>query len=804
VEGFNVKTSVYRLQLLALTLLLCFQSSLVLIADEETSLAWIMSYPFYDRPTSEIILPNGRRIYNYPSENDFLNATVIIDSDLSNGPWRLFVGPSLIQIGNGSTQLQVRPNTTYQLQAGNVAGYNVEINPATFTTRPGSTSRVQIKYRPSYGQMTLNSAFPAGESLRISITPLSRQTAPTQATVRASNGQIQWKSPSLTTGLYEVRYVLPSYFTPLTPYQVEVREGQTTPLQLPLIASRSVRVHSNVPQASFILTNRNTQQTWQGGGTFYTFSNLLPGSYELQLLSADPDRWLASAPQRFELTAARDLDIKADYRPVGQLNITANVARATVSISSTQGERINMTETIGENTRSFALPAGRYRLSFAPVTGDARLIYGSNRPDPTEITVQPGQMTTFEAIYERLASATTQATTAAAPADATLTVTTPSNRATFSITNTTLNTPAQRFQGQQLHLPLSVGNYYVEFDPLPNMRTPASQTITLQMGDAITLQADYIPQISTVNVAAGMSVIGDPYAEGNLDERPPRRVFIDAFSMGTYEVTNAQYASWLNDAVRAGELNYQSSGDKRGCVLDASNNIICRCIEAISSSQIYASQRGNDNWYFYPVIGKDNYPVIEVSWHGAHAYCRAHHGRLPTEAEWEKAAAVPPTAADTALKKYRYGFSSDTIDRTQANYKVRTSAIKQLNVLTTSVGFYNGVNLIPLNLMEQQQATTQNAISPYGAYDMSGNVWEWVHDWYDASYYAVIPEKNPTGPSSGTHKVAKGGCYDSLSFSVRAATRMALLPNHSDAFTGFRIAFDLSTDADTQSKPSSE
>jgi formylglycine-generating enzyme required for sulfatase activity len=286
-----------------------------------------------------------------------------------------------------------------------------------------------------------------------------------------------------------------------------------------------------------------------------------------------------------------------------------------------------------------------------------------------------------------------------------------------------------------------------------------------------------------------MSISGDLYNEGDFDERPAREVFLDAFTIGTYEVTNAQFAAWLQQAHQQGSVAYQTEGPQRGTVLDAQNHLVCRCLDAASWSQIYASRSDkNGAWQFYPVIGKENYPVIEVSWYGATAYCQDQGGRLPTEAEWEKAASLAPPTPAQPLTKYRYGNSSNTITNAQANFKTNASPLKQIQVLTTPVGYYNGENSLPLSLETRQHVPTQRSTSPYGAYDMSGNVWEWVNDWYDPNYYTSMPTKNPIGPTSGTHKVAKGGCYDSLPLAIRSAERLPIPPNYSDPFTGFRIA----------------
>lgn len=292
----------------------------------------------------------------------------------------------------------------------------------------------------------------------------------------------------------------------------------------------------------------------------------------------------------------------------------------------------------------------------------------------------------------------------------------------------------------------------------------------------------------TVEITAGESIVGDVFNEGEEDERPARRVFLDEFLIGIYEVTNEEYVAWLNEQISKEKIFYASTGPKKGQIFDSAGHVLCKTILAEPNSQIMVSLHKDDKQTFYTLLGKDNYPVVFVTWYGADAYCRGNQGRLPTEAEWEKAAGNTKTAPDVPLKKYRFGISSDTIDRHFANYKDDPLPLTDLKVRTTPVGFYDGKHTLPLRPGDKTQVITENGVSPWGAYDMSGNVWEWVNDWYSNAYFAHMPEKNPPGPETGTQKIAKGGCYDSLTSAVRIAERFPLPPEHADAFTGFRIA----------------
>lgn len=680
------------------------------------------SYPYYPS-----YYP-GEYPYDY-----YANATVTISSSLSEGNWVLMAGSRAVQSGRGSSIIRVEPNVTYQVRVAEREGYSIAVTPDTFTPNSGESVTVRIDYRATYGKIAVEAALPTGESFKVTVISLStsKHMAPIQAVIRSQKGKAVWQSSSLPTGGYEVRYTLPSYLQPLSPQRIAVRENVTAVLHLSLKPIRAIHVKSNLPQATIVLTrkgsNTGEDQVWKGEGAAYSFQNLFPGHYILKLISPDPERWIPPPEKRVELTTVSDLNLELNYQLTGRLAVSTDVPQADLSIRAATGPRLIRDVLIGQDERTFTLPAGSYRLIFAPVRGDARLTYGTGHPPPMEVTIYPGQATSISVLYAPKGEA---------------------------------EAPSPKH-------------------PLTSMAPPAQNTV----------QAPYTSIIDTVPVAAGMSISGDPFNEGDLDERPARRIYLDAFSIGTYLVTNSQFADWLNKAIHTGDVSYQYQGPHRGHVLNREGHLICRCFEAVSWSQIYATSKDNNLWHFYPVIGKDLYPVIEVSWYGADAYCRTQGGRLPSEAEWEKAAGMTETSPEAPLKKYRYATSSDTIDPSQANFKVNDTPIKQIKVLTTPVGYYNGENLVPLTTLGTlQQTHTKKTTSPYGAYDMSGNAWEWVNDWYDANYFATMPGKNPQGPSSGTHKVAKGGCYDSLDFSLRVAERLPIPPNYADAFTGFRIA----------------
>ncbi|MDE0016930.1 MAG: SUMF1/EgtB/PvdO family nonheme iron enzyme [Candidatus Poribacteria bacterium] len=225
-------------------------------------------------------------------------------------------------------------------------------------------------------------------------------------------------------------------------------------------------------------------------------------------------------------------------------------------------------------------------------------------------------------------------------------------------------------------------------------------------------------------------------------EKPIHSVYVDAFYMDEYEVTNAQYAEFLNAKgkhTEAGKEWYRLG------------NAFSR-IEYISRK--------------YQVKGGyENHPVTMVSWYGAMAYAEWKGKRLPTEAEWEKAA-----RGGLAGLTYPWG---NTIDSNRANYN---NHVKD----TTVVGKY--------------------AANGYGLYDMTGNVWEWCLDEYNAGFYAISPSQNPlSGANSiqwlldnytgvNTSRVLRGGSWGRNATFVRVAYRSYVTPATSNNYIGFRCA----------------
>ncbi len=254
-----------------------------------------------------------------------------------------------------------------------------------------------------------------------------------------------------------------------------------------------------------------------------------------------------------------------------------------------------------------------------------------------------------------------------------------------------------------------------------------------------------------VLVPAGSFKMGQ--VDGAPDEKPVHSVQSSAFCLDSAPVTNKEYAAFLNkygNRVEDGKRWLDTDCGQLGNAVLQPTMLGQRLLAFLECPQLLRIQENNGT--FSPKSGFANHPAIKVSWYGAKAYCAAEGKHLPTEAQWEKAA-----RGGKSGQKYPWG---DLPDRKLANID---------GTSTTPVKSYppNG----------------------YGLYDMAGNVWQWVQDWYDPEYYARSPSADPPGPENGRDKVLRGGSWFHTD-SSRCAQRAHDRPRSEDFcfVTGFRCA----------------
>lgn len=236
--------------------------------------------------------------------------------------------------------------------------------------------------------------------------------------------------------------------------------------------------------------------------------------------------------------------------------------------------------------------------------------------------------------------------------------------------------------------------------------------------------------IEMVLVKEGVFLMGSD--GGDADEAPAHLANLDTYYIDKYEVTNKEYRACVTGL---------------GCELPK-----------------------NTRYYVQP--DHPDHPVVYVTWEMANAYCEWRGARLPSEAEWEKAA-----RGDTNSFNYPWG---SLFLRSAANY-----CEQNCDHSWSDPGGNDGF------AMTAPVGSYASGVSPYGAYDMAGNVSEWVYDWYADDYYRNSSRDNPFGPESGLYRVLRGGSWYNKPVDLQSFKRSFLRPNVAYNYTGFRCAVSL-------------
>ncbi len=268
------------------------------------------------------------------------------------------------------------------------------------------------------------------------------------------------------------------------------------------------------------------------------------------------------------------------------------------------------------------------------------------------------------------------------------------------------------YAGQALLIPKQAGSQ-ITFVPFRSS-TPLLPQVT---------QISSVDGMEMVFIPAGEFPMGadDSDPEADAVEKPQHWLYLSPYWIDLTEITNAMYAQ----CVKAGD---------------------CQPPEKVSSKTRPA---------YYNESQYQDYPVVYVSWEDASAYCHWAGRRLPSEAEWEKA------ARGTDGRLYPWG---------EAPADTRKANFNNLVGDTTRVGSYLA------------------GASPFGVLDMAGNVAEWVADWYGDGYYAASPYKNPPGPKSGEFRMLRGGSWFNMAHALRTTFRLWNYPNLRSETIGFRCA----------------
>ena len=269
-----------------------------------------------------------------------------------------------------------------------------------------------------------------------------------------------------------------------------------------------------------------------------------------------------------------------------------------------------------------------------------------------------------------------------------------------------------------------------------------------------------LPSDDMALVPAGEFWMGNPAGSDGLpDEQPQRLVYIGTFRIDRYEITHDAYARFV-----------QATGHR----------------PPANSNPALTLWENNA-----PISGIGLHPVINVSWGDAVAYCTWIGKRLPTEAEWEKA------ARGTDGRRYPWGNEWDFTKANSASYWARRT-IDDFQTGADWDAFWikgEGAKISKEKGIKGEVLTTPvgsfpESVSPYGLYDVAGNVAEWVQDWYNPNYYKEAPLSDPQGPLRGAIKAMRGGSWLKPAISLRTSDRdWGLMDSHPSG-TGFRCAQD--------------
>ena len=264
------------------------------------------------------------------------------------------------------------------------------------------------------------------------------------------------------------------------------------------------------------------------------------------------------------------------------------------------------------------------------------------------------------------------------------------------------------------------------------------------------MKSENKPQIpeDMILIPAGEFEMGSN--EGKDDEKPVHKVYLDAYYIDKYEVTNEQYAGFLNKWGKTTDENGEEMINLEGSYRTEK----CRILK--------------EGGRFVVESGYEKHPVIYVSWYGANQYAKYYGKRLPTEAEWEKA------CRGGSEGKFFFGDNESELDEYAWYYKNSGSIVHPVG---------------------------EKKPNKFGIYDMYGNIWEWCADWHDKKYYASVlgpalrdeksPNNNPKGPDSGQYKILRGSSWDGGASSCHSSFRSFDIPSSRWVKFGFRCAFSL-------------
>lgn len=303
-----------------------------------------------------------------------------------------------------------------------------------------------------------------------------------------------------------------------------------------------------------------------------------------------------------------------------------------------------------------------------------------------------------------------------------------------------------------------------------------------------------------VFIPGGSMQMGADNDQASADEYPKHEVRVNPFWMDITEVTNAQFSAfveatgYITTAEKKPDWEELKKSVPPGTARPPDSLLVAASLVFKQTKTAVDLSDYNQWWSWVPgadwkhpegpgstIRGKEDFPVVHVSWYDAKAYCQWSGKRLPTEAEWE-------FAARGGLKNEIYPWGNEHINKGRPKANSWEGKFPYLN--EKKDGYLKAAPV------------KSYAANAYGLYDMAGNVWEWCQDWYDANYYNNSPALKPAGPAQSNDpderytpkKVLRGGsflCNDSYCSGYRVARRMKSSPDTGLEHTGFRCVKDI-------------
>jgi formylglycine-generating enzyme required for sulfatase activity len=586
-------------------------------------------------------------------------------------------------VGKTTYQNADTPSRTYEIEVRGSELYHPYRE--TIVVSENETTRVEAKLLPAFGGLKVTSE-PSGASVDVLDMSDTRRTG----------GQTPLNISQLKSGTYKLKLEKDRYYYPET-RTVTIEDSKTTEESVPFRPKFGTLVITSEPPDAEVILDGTPK-----GKTPLTLDRVLSGGYMLELRKELHLDWTGTVSIKDGQTTTMPITLPPNF---GTLEVNYEPKGAIVYLNDKELGRTPLTVKLKPDTYTLRVTAGdKYRdASFQSVTitnGQTQQLGGTlgRLKGGVKILSDPPEAE----IYlngEKVGV-------------------TPKALVDLDADDYTLTLKKEGYKDYTKTLKIKEGM-------LPNLNVTL-ENITVPEGMAL--------------IPAGEFEMGSNDGEG--DEKPVHTVYLDAFYMDKYEVTNAQYAKFLND--------YGRNPDAAGHELLDINSEYC-LIEKVGST-------------YRPKSGYENHPVIEVTWYGAAAYAQFYGKRLPTEAEWEKAA-----RGGLVGKKYPWG---DEAPEGKASF---------------------GGGLKPVGSF---------APNGYGLYDMAGNVWEWCADEYYSGYYSKSPRNNPKGPGIAitfknndftnvtTRRVLRGGSWLNNPDYLRCAFRGSFVPTYTVSDIGFRCSQD--------------